>query len=165
MQLQRLMKTGAAIALLIGAPLAAGAIGAIASVNAPSFYTGLNQPSWAPPPSVFGPVWTALYLLMGIAAFLVWRTRGWEGARGALTLFLVQLVFNAIWSWLFFHWRLGTASCADIVVLLILVAALTVWFLRIRPLAGALLVPYAAWVTFATALNFSIVRMNPAMFR
>src|SRR5204863_341151 len=81
---------------------AAGAVGAAATVNAPTFYAQLNQPSWAPPASVFGPVWSTLFVLMGIAAWLVWRSPG--SRRMALGLFGVQLVFNALWSWLFFAW-------------------------------------------------------------
>lgn len=159
------MRTTVAVILLFGAPLVAGAVGALATATAPSFYAQLARPSWAPPSSVFGPVWTALYVLMGVAAFLVWKTCGWEGARGALILFAVQLILNALWSWLFFRWHLGTASSADITILLVMVIALVVLFVRLRPLAGVLLIPYLAWVTFATFLNFAMVRMNPSLLR
>src|SRR6476619_7286064 len=98
------MKTSLAILILIGAPILAAAIGGYGSVTAPSFYKELVRPSWAPPSSVFGPVWTALYLIMGIAAFLVWRAHGWNGA---LTLFLIHLIVNTLWSWLFFRWGSG----------------------------------------------------------
>lgn len=156
------VKTAVAAVVLIGAPLLAGAIGAIASVDAQTFYGQLVRPSWAPPPWLFGPVWTALYLLMGVAAFLVWRAAGWQLA---LTFFLVHLAFNALWSWLFFHWRLGAGSIAEIVLLWLMVAALAVLFGRVRGVAGLLIAPYLAWVTFATALNIAIVRLNPALFR
>src|SRR6476660_816358 len=86
---------------------AAAAIGAWASVNAPEFYRELDRPSWAPPASVFGPVWTVLYTLQGIAAWLVWRERGFREALIALGLFLFQLTLNALWSWLFFVWHRG----------------------------------------------------------
>ena len=82
------MKTAFAAALLFGAPILTGALGAMASRDAPSFYGNLQKPSWSPSPSIFGPVWTVLYLMMGLAAFLVWRARGWEVARWALALFL-----------------------------------------------------------------------------
>ena len=82
-------------------------IGAIGSFQAQSFYGELVQPSWAPPSWLFGPVWTTLYTLMGIAAWLVWRNGGFGAQRKALTLYLVQLVVNALWSWIFFAWRLG----------------------------------------------------------
>ena len=84
-----------------------GAVGAIASIQAASFYGTLARPSWAPPSSLFGPVWNLLYLLMAIAAWLVWRERATRAVRGPLTLFVVQLVLNGLWSWLFFAWREG----------------------------------------------------------
>ena len=140
---------------------AASAVGAVASIQAESFYAQLAQPVWAPPPSVFGPVWTVLYALMGIAAWLVWRSGGFRTNRQALTLFLLQLAFNAVWSWLFFAWHLGVLSLADILVLWILIVATLVSFWRVRPLAGALLIPYLLWVSFAAALNYSLWQLNP----
>lgn len=138
-------------------------IGAVASVEAKSFYAQLVQPSWAPPASVFGPVWTALYALMGIAAWLVWRNGGWRVHRAALMLFLAQLALNALWSWLFFAWHLGAWAFVDIILLWLLIAATLVSFWRVRPLAGALLVPYLLWVSFATGLNYSVWQMNPQL--
>src|SRR5689334_9738724 len=102
----------------VATSLAAGGVGALATRHAREFYAGLVRPAWAPPGWLFGPVWTALYLLMGVAAWLVWRRVGWSGARGALTLFLVQLACNALWSWLFFAWRRGALAFVEIVVLL-----------------------------------------------
>lgn len=145
---------------LIGAPLAAGAAGAFATAGAPAFYSALPQPSWAPPSWLFGPVWTALYLLMGIAALLVWLRHGWTAA---LALYFAQLVPNALWSWLFFRWRSGAGSIADIAILWVLIVVLVIWFFRLRPLAGALLAPYLAWVTFASALNVAVVRASPSL--
>lgn len=139
----------------------ASAIGGLASIQAGSFYLSLARPDWAPPASVFGPVWSVLYGLMAIAAWMVWREGGFRHARPALTLFLVQLAFNAIWSWLFFAWRLGALAFVDILVLWVLIVATIIAFWRIRPLAGALLVPYLLWVSFAAALNYSVWRMNP----
>lgn len=138
-------------------------VGGLASLRADAFYSQLVRPEWAPPPTVFGPVWTILYVLMGIAAWLVWRVDGFRGARVALGLYLVQLALNALWSWLFFGWRQGALAFADIVVLLALIAATLVAFWRIRPLAGALLVPYLAWVAFASALNYAVWRLNPGV--
>ena len=140
---------------------AASAIGAIASFQAQSFYGQLVQPAWAPPPAVFGPVWTLLYTLMAIAAWRVWRIGGFRSHRLALSIFLVQLVFNAVWSWLFFAWHLGALAFADIVLLWVLIVATLLSFWRIRPLAGALLVPYLLWVSFAAALNYSLWQLNP----
>ncbi len=140
----------------------AGALGAIASIHAADFYGSLVRPAWAPPAGVFGPVWSLLYLLMGIAAWLVWRERGFAGARSALWLFIVQLAVNALWSWLFFAWHRGQWAFVEIVVLWLLIAATIAAFRRIRPLAAALLLPYLAWVSFATALAYRTWQLNPA---
>lgn len=139
----------------------AAAIGAVASVNAASFYQQLQQPSWAPPAGVFGPIWTTLYTLMGIAAWCVWREKPTQNVRPALTLFVVQLALNALWSWLYFVWHLGAVAFAGTVVLWLLILATLIAFWRIKPLAGALLVPYLAWVTLATALTWSTWHLNP----
>ena len=141
----------------------AAAIGALGSRTAPEFYGSLVQPSWAPPASWFGPVWTVLYALMAIAAWLAWRKGGFAMARAGLRLFVAQLVFHTWWSWLFFAFHQGALALADIVLLWILIVATIVAFWRIRPLAGVLLLPYLAWVSFATALNFAVWRMNPAL--
>ena len=139
----------------------AAAIGSAASIQAGSFYTQLVRPDWAPPPDIFGPVWTVLYALMGIAAWLVWRVAGFRAARTALTLFLVKLAVNALWSWLFFGWHLGAVAFADIVLLWVLIVATLIAFWRIRPIAGALLIPYLLWVSFASALNYAVWQLNP----
>ena len=136
-------------------------LGSAASLQAGSFYMELVRPDWAPPPSIFGPVWTALYAIMGIAAWLVWRINGFRSARTALALFLVQLLLNALWSWLFFAWHLGALAFADILLLWVLIVATIVSFWRIQPLAGALLIPYLLWVSFASALNYSVWQLNP----
>jgi len=140
--------------------IAAG-IGGVASMRAGSFYLSLDRPEWAPPATVFGPVWTTLYTLMAIAAWLVWREGGFERARTALGLFLAQLAINAVWSWMFFAWRLGGVAFADIIVLWVLLVATLISFWRIRPLAGVLLLPYLMWVSFAGVLNYSVWKMNP----
>jgi benzodiazapine receptor len=139
----------------------ASGIGAIASIRAVSFYGQLFQPGWAPPSSVFGPVWTILYASMGIAAWLVWRAGGFRTSRSALTLFLLQLAVNALWSWLFFAWHRGGLALADIMVLWALILATIVSFWRVRPQAGALLIPYLLWVSFAAMLNYSVWQLNP----
>lgn len=139
----------------------ASAVGALASIRAATFYGQLVQPSWAPPPSVFGPVWMVLYALMGVAAWLVWRAAGFRAGRAALTLFLVQLAVNALWSWLFFAWQFGALAFANIVLLWLLIVVTLVSFWRVRPLAGALLIPYLLWVSIAAALNFYLWQLNP----
>jgi benzodiazapine receptor len=140
------------------ASFAAAALGAIATRQAPEFYAQLVRPGWAPPGWIFGPVWTVLYALMGVAAWRVWRKAGFGTA---LYLFLAQLALNALWSWLFFAWRLGAAAFAEVVVLWVLIAATLAAFLRIDRLAGALLVPYLLWVSFACALTYAVWRANP----
>ncbi|MFC0338459.1 TspO and MBR related proteins [Kushneria avicenniae] len=141
----------------------AATIGAVASVNAAEFYQTLQQPSWAPPAGAFGPVWTTLYALMGIAAWLVWREKSVRNVQPALTLFVVQLALNALWSWLYFVWHLGAIAFAGTVVLWLLILVTLIAFWRVRPLAGALLVPYLAWVTLATALTWSTWHLNPQL--
>lgn len=140
---------------------AASAVGALASIRAESFYAQLVQPVWAPPAWVFGPVWTVLYLFMAIAAWLVWRVGGWCAHRTALSVFLLQLALNAVWSWIFFAWQLGAWAFADIVVLWGLIVVTIACFWRVRPRAGVLLVPYLLWVSFAAALNFALWQLNP----
>ena len=140
--------------------IAAG-IGAAASVQASSFYAELVRPSWAPPSAVFGPVWTILYALMGIAAWLVWRAKGFRAARASLVLFLVQLAVNVLWSWLFFGWHLGAPAFADIVLLWLLIVTTLALFWRVRLLAGVLLIPYLLWVSFASVLCYSVWQLNP----
>lgn len=152
-----------ALVLWLALCAAAGAVGAIASADAPAFYGSLAQPSWAPPSSVFGPVWTCLYVAMGVAAWLVWRERGWSRARGPLGLFVVQLALNTVWSWLFFKWHQGGVAFADILVLWGLILVTTVSFARIRKLAGLLMLPYLLWVTFAAALNWTVWQLNPLL--
>ena len=139
----------------------AAVIGGAASIQAGPFYTQLVRPAWAPPASIFGPVWTGLYVLMGIAAWLVWRVGGFRAATSALTLFLVQLGLNALWSWLFFGWHRGDLAFAHILVLWAVIIGTLIAFWRIRPFAGALLVPYLLWVSFAAALNHAVWRLNP----
>jgi tryptophan-rich sensory protein len=151
----------AALAGWLIVTFAVAAAGAIASADAPDFYGALAKPSWAPPASVFGPVWTVLYALMAFAAWLVWRCGGWAANRRALTLFLAQLVVNALWSWLFFAWRQGAWAFADIVLLWAAIAATVVAFARVQVLAATLLAPYFLWVSFAAALNYSVWKLNP----
>ena len=146
----------------LAACFAAAALGGFASASAGAFYRELTRPAWAPPAWLFGPAWTVLYVLMAVAAWLVWRDRGFRGARAALALFLVQLAVNALWTWLFFVWRQGALAFGEIVVLWALILATIIAFWRVRPAAGALLLPYLAWVTFATALTWAMWQGNRA---
>ena len=143
------------------AAFAAGGVGAIASVNAVAFYAQLTKPSWAPPASVFGPVWCTLYVLMGVAAWLVWRTPG--PTRPALGLFAAQLAANALWSWLFFAWHKGALAAIEVLILLALIVAMMIAFWRASRVAALLLLPYLLWVSFASALTWWIWRNNPGL--
>ena len=164
MRLDSASRTLLALAGALILTFTAAAIGARASADAATFYGALDKPSFAPPGWIFGPMWTLLYLMMALAAFGVWKIRGWAGARGALVLYVVQLVFNALWSVFFFGMRLGTASLVDIGILWLLVLATLVAFWRVRFGFGLLLLPYLLWVSFAAALNAAVVRMNPGAF-
>ncbi|CAG0909777.1 unnamed protein product [Cyprideis torosa] len=140
------------------------ALGAAASIEAASVYANLNKPDWAPPPSWFGPVWTVLYTLMAIAAWLVWREPASAARSRALTVFLVHLAVNVLWSWMFFGWMQGIGSLVTIGVLWLMIVALIGLFWPIKRLAALLLAPYLVWVSIASALNFAVWRMNPGVF-
>jgi benzodiazapine receptor len=142
---------------------AAAGVGALGSRDAPAFYAQLIRPAWAPSASLFGPVWTLLYCLIGVSGWLVWRTRRLEGGVFPYALFAVQLAANALWSWLFFEYRRGLWAFVEILVLDALIAATIVNFGRIKPLAAWLLVPYLAWVSFASALTLALWRLNPQL--
>lgn len=142
---------------------AAAAVGAVASIEASAFYAQLTQPAWAPPASVFGPVWSALYTLMGIAAWLVWREQGARNLKPALALFVIQLAVNALWSWLFFAWHKGGYAFAEMLVLVALIVITIGLFWRIRRLAAILMMPYLAWVCFASVLTWAVWQANPGL--
>jgi tryptophan-rich sensory protein len=126
-----------------------------------NWYANLNKPSFSPPNWIFGPVWTTLYIMMGIAAYLVWR-KGLDNkiVCVALVCFIVQLILNAIWTPLFFGLRSPLAGLIDIVLLLSAIDLTAILFLRISKPAALLLVPYALWVLFAAILNASIYLLN-----
>ena len=139
------------------AVLAAAVIGGIAASDASAEYAQLAQPSWAPPSWLFGPVWTALYIMMAISGWLVWRKVGFGAA---IIAYGVQLVLNAIWTPLFFGGDYYGLAFAEIVVMWLAIGVTVALFWRISRPAAYLLLPYWAWVTFASALNFSIWQLN-----
>ncbi len=139
----------------------AASLGGAASLRAGTFYAELVRPAWAPPAWLFGPVWSALYVAMGLAAWRVWRLRGLAEAKLPLALFVAQLGVNALWTWLFFAWREGGLAFAEILLLWGLLFATIVQFWRIDKPAAGLLVPYLLWVSFATVLNWAVWRLNP----
>ena len=142
---------------------AVAATGAAATIDAAAFYASLAKPDWAPPAWLFGPVWSLLYGLMGIAAWLVWRSP--RPRAMAFGLFMAQLAANGLWSWLFFGWRLGGLASAEVLLLLALIAATIRAFWPHNRLAAVLLLPYLAWVSFASALTWSIWQANPGLLR
>lgn len=150
------------LAGLIGLCLAAGLLSALATQSAViDWYPTLVKPSWTPPSWIFPPVWTGLYILMALAAWLIWKSdTRFAGVRVAMILFFIQLALNAFWSPLFFGLRSPGLALIDM-ALLVAALALTVWaFLTVRLTAGLLMLPYLAWLLFAAALNAAIWRMN-----
>ena len=141
----------------------AAAIGGLASASAGTFYKVLNQPEWAPPAWLFAPAWTVLYFLMALSVWIIWRSFGFQRARIALSLFVSQLVLNAIWSWLFFVWHQGALAFYEILVLWGLILGTIKSFWRLNRVAGMLLLPYLAWVTFAAVLAFTLWQLNPRL--
>jgi tryptophan-rich sensory protein len=150
-------------ALAVLGTLAAALVGGLGSVRSGELYAQLEKPGWAPPGSVFGPVWTVLYVLMAVAAVLVLRRAGWPGAREAMMLFGAQLALNALWPWLFFRWRLGAVSLAEILALWVVLLLTVLAFGRVHRVAAALLLPYLAWVSYAAALTWAVWRRNPEL--
>ncbi|NIR28387.1 MAG: tryptophan-rich sensory protein [Gammaproteobacteria bacterium] len=134
--------------------------GGVTATSVDTWYQTLQKPSFNPPDWVFAPVWTALYLLMAIAGWRVWRRARAEPRQAALTLFGAQLGLNLAWSFLFFGFQRIGLALLDIVVLLLAIIITTVLFWRIDRLAGALFVPYALWVAYATVLNAALWSLN-----
>jgi tryptophan-rich sensory protein len=124
------------------------------------WYRTISKPSWTPPGWIFGPVWSLLYLSMGVSAWLVWRKRTGEAVRLPLSIYLVQLIVNGLWSWFFFGRQMIGVALLDLVILVLVVSINLVLFMRIDRRAGVLLIPYLIWICFAAALNFQIWRLN-----
>ncbi len=154
------LKSTLGLALWMALSLGAGFSGA--RFRPGEWYAALAKPSWTPPNALFPPVWTTLYVLMAIAAWLVWKKAELRGARAALVLFVAQLALNALWSYLFFGIHRPGLAFYEILVLWALILAVTVLFWQaVRP-AGILMLPYLLWVGYASCLNFALWRMNPA---
>jgi benzodiazapine receptor len=146
-----------ALALFGLASFGAAAIGGLSVAGAREQYQQLERPVWAPPSWLFGPVWTVLYIAIAVAGWLVWRRVGWGPA---LAVYAVQLALNAAWTPLFFGAGAYGLALVEILVMWLAIGATVVLFWRVSRPAALLLVPYWAWVTFATALNFAIWRLN-----
>ncbi len=125
------------------------------------WYASLQKPSWNPPGWIFGPVWTTLYTMMAVAAWMVWRRGGWGKQRKPLLIFVVQLALNALWTPLFFGLHQPGLAFTEIVLLWLAIVATIMVFGPVSRTAMLLLVPYLAWVSFAAALNFTLWRLNP----
>ena len=143
-------------------PLFVGSFsGILISNEVKGWYRDLRKPAWNPPDAVFGPVWTVLYLLMGISLYLVWSAEIPSSLRNtALFLFGIQLILNFFWSIIFFKQMEMGWALAEIGLLWVMILVTILFFGRIRPLAAWLMVPYICWVSFATILNYRIWRMN-----
>lgn len=153
------MKPAIALLLFFLASVVTASFGALFTPG--EWYQSLIKPDWTPPGWLFGPVWSLLYAMIAVSGWLVWRAAGWSGARLALTVFLGHLLLNALWSWLFFGLQRPDLALIDIVLLEATILWLVVLFWPVSWLAGALLLPYLAWVAFATALNGAIWQLNP----
>lgn len=153
-------RSGLALASFVVAAFAAGAIGSAATFpNVRTWFPLLNKPAWNPPGWLFAPVWTTLYVLMGFAIWRAWRTRA-PAAPALVRGYFVQLAFNALWSVLFFGLKQPAWALAEILLLWGLLVWLQAGLWRVDRAAGALWLPYVLWVSFATALNAAIVRLN-----
>lgn len=129
-------------------------------VTTDGWYANLNKPPWNPPAWLFGPVWTLLYGMMAVAAWLVWREGGWKAQSRTLRLFLLQWLLNALWTPLFFGLHRVDLALVDVVGLWITLVTTLVTFWQTKKAAGALLAPYLVWVSFAVILNFTIWQLN-----
>lgn len=145
----------------VGICFAAAGLGSLFTAPAiAGWYATINKPAWNPPNWIFGPVWSTLYLLMAIAAWLVWRDWGFQAAGLAFTFFALQLCLNALWSYLFFGLHKPAFAFIEIIFLWLAILATLIAFFKLNTLAGALLLPYILWVTFAAFLNYTIWKLN-----
>ena len=154
-----------ALLVFVGVALGVGAVGAIfspgMSASSAAWYGALIRPEWAPPNSWFGPIWTALYVLMGICGWLAWSERYHRGRDAALASYAIQLFINALWSPFFF----GVKSAGSGLFIIVALWLSIVWMIRefwtVKPAAAWMSLPYLVWVSYAAALNLSIWRLNP----
>ncbi len=157
------MKTKQAAKLIASLllPLAVGGIAGIFTAEAiPGWYATLNKPSFSPPNWVFGPVWTTLYIAMGISFFMIWNMDASKARNQAIGVFMVQLFLNFCWSFFFFHFKMIGIALFDIVALWIMIVVMISQFYRLKPLAAFINIPYLLWVSFATALNAAYFLLN-----
>ena len=142
-------------------PLGIGGIAGIFTTDAiPGWYATLHQPSFNPPNWVFGPVWTTLYIIMGISLFLIWKLPASRERNQAILIFMVQLLLNFCWSFFFFYFKMIGLALIDILALWIMILIMLVRFYKLKPIAAYINIPYLLWVTFATALNIAYFFLN-----
>ncbi len=157
MNKSQLLKLMASLTL----PLGIGAIAGLFTADAiPDWYATLNRPSFNPPNWLFGPVWTALYLIMGFSLFLIWKQNPNKERNRAMLVFLIQLALNFCWSFIFFYFHLIGFALIEIVLLWTSIVFMLVLFYKIKPVAAYINIPYLVWVTFATVLNASYFFLN-----
>ncbi|MBI2084227.1 MAG: tryptophan-rich sensory protein [Candidatus Aenigmarchaeota archaeon] len=148
-----------AISILI--PLAVGFLGSLFTTpSIGTWYTTINKPAFNPPDWIFFPVWTTLFILMGISLYLVWENSTKKSGKRSFYIFGIQLTLNLLWSILFFGMHKPLYALIDIAVLWVAILLTLLEFRKFSKTASLLLLPYLAWVTFATVLNFSIVLLN-----
>lgn len=153
----KLIKFIAALAM----SFAAGAVGSLATIpNIPTWYAALEKPFFNPPNWVFGPVWTVLYLLIGISFYLIWTAKTKQSKQTQYILFGIQVFLNGLWSLVFFGWHLPALAFVVIVFLLATIMTMIITYQKISATAAYLLLPYAAWITFASCLNIAIIMLN-----
>jgi translocator protein len=142
-------------------PLGIGGIAGIFTTEAiPGWYASLNQPSFNPPNWIFGPVWTTLYIILGISLFLIWKLETGKQRNQAILVFTVQLLLNFGWSFCFFYFKMIGLALFDIVALWIMIVIMLIRFYKLKPLAAYINIPYLLWVSFATALNLAYFFLN-----
>ena len=142
-------------------PLTIGAVAGIFTSKAvPVWYATLNRPSFNPPNWLFGPVWTTLYILMGISLFLIWKQAKSKERNLAILIFLIQLVLNFAWSFIFFYFNRIGLALAEIILLWISIVVMLIQFYKIKPVAVYINIPYVLWVSFASILNASYFLLN-----
>jgi translocator protein len=157
MMKQQVIKLIISIAL----PLLVGAVAGMFTAKAvPEWYAGLNRPAFSPPNWLFGPVWTTLYLVMGISVFLVWKQSPSDDRNISLIVFLVQLILNFAWSFLFFYFKLIGIALVEIVLLWFTIIIMIIQFYKVLPIAAYINIPYLLWVSFATVLNAAYYLLN-----
>lgn len=146
-----------AICLFVG-----GLGGFATSGEVTTWYLTIQKPTWNPPSWVFGPVWTMLYVLMGVALYWVWQAENVskQDKQNAITIFIIQLIFNCLWSFIFFKWHAIGWALVEIILLWSAIIATIFFFHKVKKLAAWILLPYLAWVSFATFLNFTIWSLN-----